>query len=231
MVRWELLDTAQEPGGAALHLYRRGAEYSIRVDRLELMNSRAHASEEALARLACAALGERAGLRVLVGGLGMGFTLRALLELLGPDARVEVAEVVPAVVDWNRGLLAHLAGRPLDDPRAAVVVDDVGRVLLSRPAAWDAVLLDVDNGPAAFGRPGNAGLYSPAGLAVAAAALSPGGVLAVWSVDPDASFRRRLWKCGFEVAEHRVHSHGERGRKHVIWVARQAASLTRLART
>jgi len=220
MIRWELLDTAEEPGGAALHLYRRGAEYSIRVDRLELMNSRAHASEEALAGLACAALHGRAGLRILVGGLGMGFTLAALLKLLGPDARVEVAEVVPAVVDWNRGVLAHLSERALDDPRAAVVVDDVGRVLRARPAAWDAVLLDVDNGPAAFGRPGNDALYSPSGLAVAAKALCPGGVLAVWSADPNASFRRRLGDCGFEVEEHRVHRHGQRGPAHVIWVAR-----------
>jgi spermidine synthase len=220
VVRWELLDVAEEPGGAAIHLVRRGDEFSIRVDGHELMNSRAHASEEALPRLACAALRGRAGLRVLVGGLGMGFTLAALLKLLGPDDRVEVAEVVPAVVEWNRGVLAHLSGRALDDPRAAVVVDDVGRVLRSRPAAWDAVLLDVDNGPVALGRPGNAGLYSPAGLAVAAAALRPGGVLAVWSADRNGSFRRRLREGGFEVAEHRVHRHGERGPTHVIWVAR-----------
>ena len=150
----------------------------------------------------------------------MGFTLAALLERLGPDGRVEVAEVVPAVVGWNRGVLAHLAGRPLDDPRAAVLVDDVSRVLRSRPAAWDAILLDVDNGPSAFGRPGNADLYSPAGLAAAAAALSPGGILAVWSADPNASFVRRLWDGGFEVAEHRVRRHGGKGRRHVIWVAR-----------
>jgi spermidine synthase len=197
-----------------LVLARRGDEYAIRLRGAELMNSRAHASEELLATLACAALTKRTGVHVLIGGLGMGFTTRAALGVLAPDACVEVVELLPEIVAWNRGPLAHLADHPLDDPRVEVVVADVAERMRGATAAYHAILLDVDNGPDAFTTPSNAALYGVRGLERARRALVPGGVLGVWSVADDRGFTGRLRGVGFSVEQHRVPA-----RAHV-WIAR-----------
>ncbi|QKT04550.1 spermidine synthase [Ectothiorhodospiraceae bacterium 2226] len=221
---WILIDSAvPADGGPPLRLYRRGAEFSIKVGRIELMSSRVHGSEEALAQLACARLADPARAHVLVGGLGMGYTLAAALRLLGPAAHVTVAERAPAVVAWNRGPLAELAGRPLADPRVAVHEGDVAEAL--RPSErYDAILLDVDNGPEALSHADNQWLYGAAGLAAARAALRPAGVLAVWSVSPDTGFTRRLRQAGFAVEECPVRARGgRRGARHWIWLATRPA--------
>ncbi|MBK8162872.1 MAG: hypothetical protein IPK65_06950 [Gammaproteobacteria bacterium] len=222
MIPWELLDSAQVPGGdGMLHLYRRDDEFSIRIGRNELMNSRAHGSEDRLAEAACAQVAGRAGPRVLIGGLGMGFTLAASLRMLGPDAVVVAAELVPAVVRWNRGPLGELSGRPLDDARVSVHEGDVAGLLRARAAKYDAILLDVDNGPAGLTHKGNDWLYGPDGLRAAQDALRPGGVLAVWSAAPDRAFHARLGRAGFAVEELRVRAHRGRGARHIIWLARK----------
>ncbi|HEY0413974.1 MAG TPA: spermidine synthase [Allosphingosinicella sp.] len=214
------LDTAPIPGGGELRLVRRGDEYSIMLGANELMNSRRSGSEEALARLACAKLGKRARARVLIGGLGMGFTLRAALAALGPDAEVVVAEIVPAVVAWARGPMAALHGGTLDDPRVRIAEEDVARSIASAPSAWDAILLDVDNGPDGLTLEANDRLYAPAGLALARTALRPGGILAIWSAHSDAAFAARLRRAGFRVEEHDVRTAGgRRGARHVVWIA------------
>jgi len=242
MIPWEELDRAPVPGGGELTLLRRGDEFSIRAGTQELMNSRMHGSEEALAARGCAGLvrdggvetpvrgvpvrGAQArgapdrGVRVLIGGLGMGFTLRACLDRLGPGARVGVAELVPAVVRWNRGPLAHLAGRPLDDARVRVLEEDVGEVIRAARATYDAILMDVDNGPAALASAANARLYTAAGLAFAARALVPGGTYALWSPEDDRRFTERLRCAGFAVATERVPARPGGGGRHVLWVAR-----------
>jgi len=196
LIPWETLGRALvSPGSSSeLVLYRRGGEYVIRVDGRELMSSRAHGSEEAMATLACRSLGPSS--RVLVGGLGLGYTVRAALDSLPADAELVVAEIAPAVVEWNRGPLAHLAGRPLDDPRVTVHGADVA-ALLRAGKRYDAILLDVDNGPAALTRKANQALYGDSGVATAKAALRPGGVFAVWSSDPDRRFTSRLRRAGF----------------------------------
>ncbi len=221
MIPWELLASAPVPaGGTTLQLYRHGADFSIRVDGHELMNSRRHGSEEALAERALVSLANRPRPRVLVGGLGMGYTLAAALRRLPAGGRVVVAEVVPAVVLWNQGPLADLAGRPLEDVRVTRVTDDVATVLTSEPRGFDAILLDVDNGPRALSREGNAGLYSRSGLRAAASALRPGGVLALWSAAPDDDFGRRLKAVGYAVDEQRVAARASgKGGHHVIWLA------------
>lgn len=222
MLPWLHLDSAPLPDGSGeLRLFRRGREFSVRLGiGVELMNSRQHGSEEALARLGCAGLAGRARPRVLVGGLGLGFTLRATLAALGPGAEVVVAELVPALVGWARGPLAPVFGDVLDDPRVEVRIGDVGALLRASRADFDAILLDVDNGPDALTVPANDALYGPAGLGAARAALRPGGVLAVWSAAQDAAFGRRLAQIGFAVAEHRERARGSRGgARHVIWLA------------
>ena len=221
MIPWELLDTAQVPGNSGkLLLYKRGTEFSIRVDGCELMNSRAHGSEDALAELACAKIADRPRPRILIGGLGMGYTVAAALNRTGPEARFVVAELVPEVVEWNRGSLAHLAGHPLKDARVDVRVTDVARLLQARPKAYDAILLDVDNGPNGLTRKDNDWLYSPEGLGAAFAALRPAGVLAIWSASHDQSFSKHLRVAGFEVTEVRARARGPRGGgHHTIWIA------------
>jgi len=192
VIPWHTLGSARAPDGGELVLYQRGGEFVIRVDGRELMSSRAHGSEEEMARRACGS-----GARdVLIGGLGLGYTVRAALDALPADARVVVAEIVPAVVEWNRGPLAHLAGRPLEDLRVSVEVADVGRVLRAG-RRFDAILLDVDNGPVALTRKANHALYGPTGITVAKSALRRGGVLAVWSAHRDDRFVSRLRKAGF----------------------------------
>jgi len=221
---WILLDEAAVPNSSdLLRLYRRDDEFSIKAGGFELMNSRKHGSEEALAELGCRPVAAKKEPRVLVGGLGMGFTLAAALSLLPPGARVTVSELIPAVVEWNRGPLGEFAGRPLADPRVSVKERDVADIIRERGARFDAILLDVDNGPDALTHPGNARLYGDAGLAAAATVLGKSGVLAVWSVSSDAAFVRRLRRAGFTVEEHKVQARAGRGRaRHVVWVGRRS---------
>jgi len=225
LIPWEALGRTKAPGGSELSLHRRGTEYVIRVDGQELMGSRQHGSEDALAQLGCRGLEQVATARVLIGGLGMGFTLRAALDVLGPKAAVQVAELVPAVVEWNRGPLAQLAGSPLDDPRVTVFTGDVVALIAESRSRYDAILLDVDNGPEALTSPGNAKLYGPAGLASAGKALKPGGLLVVWSVSEEPKFTAKLTRAGFEVQLERVlarHNGAKRGgKRHVLWLARK----------
>lgn len=221
MIPWILLETADVPGGGGeLRLLQRGGEFCIRLGRRELMNSRVHGSEEALAEIACARIGSRPRPQVLIGGLGMGFTLRAALDALDATAGVIVAELVPAVVAWVRGPLAGLSGHGLDDPRVRVLAVDVASLLQSERAAYDAILLDVDNGPEALTRAANERLYDLAGLRAARAALRPGGVLAIWSAGPNRTFARRLREGGFVVDEVPARARGPRGgARHVLWIA------------
>ena len=219
MKRWTTLATASERG-MTLELRERDGEYLVQVDGKVLMGSRRHGSEEALAQVGCAEL-RRAAPRVLVGGLGCGYTLRAALDALPPAAKVTVAELSPAVVAWNGGPLAALAGSPLSDPRVEVAVEDVARVLADRAGAFDAVLLDVDNGPVAVARTENAGLYAPLGLERLFRALRPGGTAVLWSAGPDPAFERRLSAAGFQLRVEPVRA-GAAGRsKHVLFVARR----------
>lgn len=219
---WTLLDTAVIPGnGGELHLYKRNDEFSIKLSGRpgELMNSRVHDSEDALAEQSCARLANRANARVLIGGLGMGYTLAAALRQLGGAAQVVVAELVPTVVAWNRGPLGVLTGHALDDPRVLVREGDVAGVLRSEQRAYDAILLDVDNGPQGLTRKQNDWLYEVDGLTAAYAALRPGGMLAVWSAGQDRAFAQRLLKVGFAVDEVRVRAHRGKGARHIIWFA------------
>jgi spermidine synthase len=220
VIPWSHLDTAQVPGGGELRLMRRGAEFSIRLGTDELMNSRLSATEQALATIGCAKIQTRKQPHVLIGGLGMGFTLRAALVVLGAKARIVVAELVPAVVAWARGPMAQLSGDSLNDPRVRVHEGDVGNLIRSARAAYDGILLDVDNGPQGMTRKANDRLYDLKGLRAAHAALRPGGVLAVWSSGPDPKFTARLRKAGFAVVENPVRAKGPQGgAQHFIWTA------------
>ena len=220
MIRWEHLDTAPIPDGGELKLMRRGTEYSIMSGSIELMNSRLSGSEEALATLTCEPLAAMSQPKILIGGLGMGFTLRAALGVLPPQAEVVVAELVPAVVAWARGPLAELFAGSLDDSRVRVREGDVAEAIAEAKGDYDAILLDVDNGPGGLNREANDGLYAGAGLSAARRALRSGGVLAVWSATPDDRFAARLGKSGFAVEEKRVRAtRGGKGARHVIWLA------------
>jgi spermidine synthase len=208
------------PGGGELRLIRRGAEYSIMLGRIELMNSRRSGSEEALATMSCARLQGRQQPRILIGGLGMGFTLRAALGALGKDAQITVAELAPAIIAWARGPMAEIFGTCLEDPRVNIREGDVGPMIKSGKASYDAILLDVDNGPESITRKANDDIYSAEGLRAARLALRPGGVFAIWSSSPDREFTKRLNRTGFAVEDVRVHANGKRGgSRHVIWFA------------
>ena len=223
MVPRELIATARVPGGAELMLYRRGADHMICLDRNELMSSRMAGSEEALAVMAAERLAGRKAPHILIGGYGMGFTLRAALKALGRDARVTVAEIVPEIIDWARGPMVELMAGCLDDRRVDLVIGDVGEVIAAARGSYDAILLDVDNGPDGLSREGNDGLYSPRGLGVAKAALKPGGVLAVWSAAPDKAFAKRMSGAGFAVDEVGVRARiNGKGPMHVIWFGRKS---------
>ncbi|HSX62891.1 MAG TPA: hypothetical protein VLF18_22125 [Tahibacter sp.] len=223
-----LIDTAPIPGGGELRLFRDGEHYVIKLaDGGDLMSTRQHGSEEALAQLACARIAARPGARVLVGGLGLGYTLAAALQNLGADAEVTVAELVPGVVTWNRELLGDFAGQPLRDARTRVHVGDVAALIHGARQRWDAILLDVDNGPDGLSQAANARLYGTNGLRAAHAALragggsdaTPPGVLAVWSAHPDPRFTQRLQGSGFTVEEIPARALGKRGMRHLIWLA------------
>jgi spermidine synthase len=220
MTAWSLLDTAPVPGGGELRLTRRGSDFSIMLGAKELMNSRCVGSEQALATLACRRIRGRARPRILIGGLGMGFTLRAAMAVLDADAEIAVAELVPAVVSWARGPMADVFGASLTDPRVSIHQTDVGALIRSGKSTYDAILLDVDNGPEGLTHPANNGLYDAAGLVAAHAALRPGGVLAVWSSGPDPDFTERLRESGFATDEISIRAmEGRRGSDHVIWIA------------
>jgi spermidine synthase len=220
---WVLLDEVEVPGdGGAMKLYQRAFEFSISVKNDELMNSRMHGSEDALAELACKQIAGRKNPRVLIGGLGMGFTLRAALDNLGTHAEVVVAELVPAVVKWNQTHLAELAGKPLMDPRTTVRESDVRLVIKEEADAYDAIMLDVDNGPDALTHEGNDRLYTRGGIDAAKKALRPGGILGIWSAEPDKSFSKRLRGAGLKVEEVTVRARGTKGRRHTIWLAEKA---------
>jgi spermidine synthase len=221
MIPWRLLDSAQVPGeNEDLRLYQRGAEFSIRVDGSELMNSRAHGSEDAMAQLACGRIASIPCPKVLIGGLGMGYTLAAALNKLGTESQVVVAELVQAVVAWNRGPLATLACHPLDDDRVTVRETDVAEILRAEHLAYDAILLDVDNGPKGLTRKSNDWLYTRTGLDATFAALRPAGVFALWSASPDQGFTQLLRKAGFQVDGERVRARGcHGGGYHTIWIA------------
>ncbi len=221
MKPWVTLDATTAPDGETIELRQRGHEFLIRAGGYDLMSSDDEGSSKALAELGLAPIRGEAP-RVLIGGLGMGYTLRAALDTLGPGGHVEVAELVDAVVTWNRGPLADVAGRPLEDRRAHVFVGDVAERIGNPPAPWHAILLDVDNGPDALAHDRNDGLYGARGLARAFAALVRGGVLGVWSFSDDAGFTKRCRKAGFSTEVHRVSaSRKGRGRHHYIWIARR----------
>ncbi|HEX2571112.1 MAG TPA: hypothetical protein VH877_16265 [Polyangia bacterium] len=224
MKPWEILGREQAPDGGELVLHHRDGEFVIRVDGRELMSSRSSHSEEEMARLAIARLAGRDTPRVLIGGLGMGFTVRAALDALPARAEVIVAELVPAVVAWNRGPLAPLAGRPLEDPRVRVETIDVGRLMQETRVRFDAILLDVDNGPQWITSKSNQMLYSEVGLGTARRALRPGGLLAVWSATDDPAFTRRLRKVGYETETLQARARGPAGgARHIIFLGRVPA--------
>jgi spermidine synthase len=220
MIPWVQLDSAKIPGGSEeLRLKRRGSEFSIMLGANELMNSRLSGSEEALARLSCTKIRDRRQPKMLIGGLGMGFTLRAALSELASDATVVVAEIVPFVIAWAHGPMAELFAGCLDDPRVEIREADVADLIGAGTGTYDAILLDVDNGPDGLSRSDNDRLYGMPGLSAARTALKPGGVLSVWSAHPDRGFAARLRQSGFEVEEVHTRARGKRGARHVIWLA------------
>lgn len=218
---WVLIDTVPLPDGRGdIRLIQRADEFSIMLGTIALMNSRLSGSEEAMASLTWARISDRPHAHMLIGGLGMGFTLRAALAELPSTARITVAELIPAVVTWARGPMASIFGNCLDDPRVEIKINDVRAVIKSARGRYDAILLDVDNGPDGLTVETNDALYSLAGLNAAKAALRPGGILAVWASAPDRAFTERLRRAGFAVAEERVRANRKsRGSRHVIWLA------------
>jgi spermidine synthase len=215
------LAQARTPQGAELTLHAHGAHFYLRVNREPLMGTNASESEKALALCACTGLLRRKGVRVLIGGLGFGFSLRQTLELVGHHAKVEVAELLPEVVAWNRAYLSEVNGALLDDARVKVIIGDVFQTIIHAPAAhYDAILLDVDNGPVAMVQDGNARLYQARGLAAIMRALKPGGRVTFWSASPDRNFGKELTKAGFvvDVVSAKSHAHARRN-DHTIFVA------------
>ncbi len=221
MIPWAEIDRAEIPGGNGdVTLLKRDAEFSIRIAGTELMNSRRHGSEDALAKFSCNRMKRTSGQKILIGGLGMGYTLAAALARAEPRTQITVVELIPAVVKWNREHLGHLAGMPLEDPRVTVKEEDVAKTIRQGKSIWNAILLDVDNGPDGLARKANNYLYSNAGLNAAFSALCPGGVLSVWSCVSDEAFTHRLKQCGFktEITSVRAHKPGK-GSRHTIWIA------------
>jgi spermidine synthase len=221
MIPWRQIDTARVPGAdVELRLMRRGGEFSMMLGPNELMNSRLGGSEQALATLACKKIETVKSPHLLIGGLGMGFTLRAALAVLGADARIMVAELVPAVIAWARGPMTELFNDSLSDPRTRVREADVVDVIRSHASSFDAILLDVDNGPEGLIRKANDALYDLKGLKTIRRALRPRGTLAVWSSGPNPAFTKRLRDAGFGVDEVALRATAKRGgARHVIWLA------------
>ena len=220
MIPWVQLDSVPLPGHKVdVRLLQRDTEYSIQVGNEELMNSREHGSEDALAELALAKIQGFPKPRILIGGLGLGFTLATTLKCTYPEAIVTVAELLPAVVTWNHGPIGHLAGHPLKDPRVVIKETDVTKLVKADQQAYEAILLDIDNGPTPITLNSNRWLYTLDGIRVLFAALVPGGILAVWSAGPEPEFALDLQKAGFVVEEKRVKSRGNKGANHVIWLA------------
>ncbi len=226
MKPWKTLATAGTKEGPFL-LCERDGELAIRVRGKTLMSSRAYRSEEVLGEICARALAKRKSAKVLLGGLGMGFTLRALLDNLPIDSKILVAELLPQIVEWNKGPLAHLTKHSLSDPRVSLEQMDVGKIIARSKGAFDAILLDVDNGPEPLSRQSNRGLYGPEGLAAAKNALRPGGIFALWSAEPEPLFQKLLKKAGFQVEAHLAAAYGKaggpiRGKQHVIYLGRLA---------
>lgn len=218
----EYLGSAIVPGGQELKLYRRGGDHMIVLDRNELMSSRMSGSEKQLALMTIDRLRDGKAPHLLIGGYGMGFTLRAALGALPADARVTVAELVPEIIEWARGPMSELAAGCLDDPRVRLVIDDVVAVIAHAQGSYDAILLDVDNGPDGLTAAANDRLYDAKGLQAARAALRPGGILAIWSAGSDDAFTRRLRSAGFRVDEVAVRARDNgKGPRHVIWFAQK----------
>jgi len=214
------LATAQTPDGGQMELYQHDRDFLIKINGQELMNSRHHESEQELARLGCANLASHRAPRVLIGGLGMGYTLRQTLDMLGPTAQVVVSELLPAVVDWNREYLKDLNGGALDDKRTDLIIGDIFHILSQSIHKFDAILLDVDNGPSAITDSGNQRLYSPAGIQACRRALRKQGSLAIWSAEPSKVFEKRLISCGFKVRRYRAKAYqGGNSKRLFIWVA------------
>ena len=221
MIQRELLDTAWVPGGEKLELFRHDRDFMIVLGHNELMSTRKWGSEEALATMSAERIKGARQPHMLIGGYGMGFTLRAALKVLPADARITVVELVPEIVEWARGPMAELAQGCLDEPRVNLVMSDVAAIIAGARGEYDAILLDVDNGPDGLVREDNNVLYSKSGLRSAYSALTPGGVLAIWSAGPDPAFTRRLERAGFAVDEVKVAARSNgKGPKHVIWFAR-----------
>ncbi len=219
MKPWETLAVAITPDGGRFELRRHDGSYVIHADGYDMMTSYSHGSEDAMMSLACPRPPVDAC--ILVGGLGMGYTLAATLDLMPPGGTVVVSELVPEVVEWNRGPLGPLAGHPLDDPRTDLVVGDVADVIREGKSRFDAVLLDVDNSVDSFSLAGNAWLYTPEGLAATHRSLRPGGALAIWSVGTERTFERRLRTAGFTASTHPVRGRGKRGGHYSVIVGRR----------
>ena len=219
MIPWALVDRAAIPGGGELRLMQRDTEFSIMLGTIQLMSSRRTGSEEALATFSCDRIRDHKRPHILIGGLGMGFTLRAALTVLGPDARITVAELVPAVVAWARGPLAGIFKAALKDPRVDIYEGDVGRLIGSSRLTYDAILLDVDNGPEGLTRKANDRLYDLEGLGAARGALKPSGILAVWSSTPSKPFTERLRASGFRSDQIKIRANAAGGARSVIWIA------------
>ncbi|OEU56514.1 MAG: hypothetical protein BA862_04785 [Desulfobulbaceae bacterium S3730MH12] len=221
MIPWEEIDRAEVPGGEGeIILRKRGTEFSIRAATTELMNSRLHGSEDALAELTCSRIKRKSDQRILIGGLGMGYTLAAALQHSGDDSLITVAELIPAVIRWNREHFGHLAGKPLDDGRVSIQQEDVAETIRRKKSTWDAILLDVDNGPDGLTRKANDRIYGMNGLKNAFFALRTGGMLSIWSSGVDEQFTHRLKQCQFqtEIVTVRARKLGK-GARHTIWLA------------
>ena len=226
MIPWETIDQAEVPGfDETVTLRKRGDEFSIRTPETELMNSRIHGSEEELAKETISRLKSQDSLDILIGGLGMGYTLAEALKHTGQQTRITVAELIPAIVEWNRTHMGHLSGSPLDDTRVRVETGDVMTLINKKAAAWNAILLDVDNGPKGLTRKSNDRIYSRSGLEKSYRALVPGGILSVWSAADDPAFTRRLKQCRFSVETIRVRARKPgKGARHTIWLAQKTRS-------
>ena len=220
------LATAQTPDGGEMGLFQHDRDFLIKINGQELMNSRRHESEQELARLGCAHLSGCQAPRVLIGGMGMGYTLRQSLDMLGSDANVVVSELLPAVIDWNREYLRDLNGQPLDDKRTDVITGDIFQLILQSIRRFDAILLDVDNGPRAMTDAGNQRLYSPEGIQACRRALRKHGSLAIWSSEPSKDFEQLLISCGFHVRRYRVKAYqASNSKSYFIWVASEDKTI------